>query len=88
MSYDGKPRVNPARESALSRVIHYGGWAGAALLIIISPVLMAFGAPFAYGIGSDLVATAWLAPIALILGAVIAMNAVRRSEPQTAKSMT
>jgi hypothetical protein len=88
MSYDGKPSANPARESAMSRVVHYGGWAGAALLVTLSPALIAFGAPFAYGIGSDLGATAWLAPIALILGAAVAINAVRRSAPQAAKSMT
>jgi hypothetical protein len=88
MSHDAKPRANPDRESALSRVIHYGGWAGAALLIVLSPVLIAFGAPFAYGIGSDLVATAWLTPIALILAATVLMNSLRRNAPQTAKSMT
>jgi hypothetical protein len=67
------------------------GWALAAVALLMSPVLVVFAAPFGYGIVGDLVATAWLAPLALTIAAAIAFNAARRAvllQAAAPKSMT
>lgn len=60
------------------------GWVLASLALILSPAVVVFAAPFGYGICRDLVATAWLAPLALALAATIAFNAMRRRTAQAA----
>lgn len=56
--------------------------------MLLSPAIAVFAAPFGYGIIRDLTATAWLAPVSLIIAAVIALNAMRRGALQAAKSIT
>jgi hypothetical protein len=53
----------------------------AAIALLLSPALVVFAVPFGYGVLGDLIATAWLAPLALTLAAAIAFNAVRRAAP-------
>jgi hypothetical protein len=57
---------------------HCAGWTLAGVALLVSPVLVVFGVPFGYGIVGDLVATEWLAPLALAIAAAIALNAARR----------
>jgi hypothetical protein len=67
------------------------GWTLAGFALLMSPVLLVFAVPFGYGIVGDLIATAWLAPLALAIAAAIAFNAARRRVvPQAAapKSIT
>ncbi|MFZ2003765.1 MAG: hypothetical protein WB697_22915 [Stellaceae bacterium] len=47
-----------------------------------------FAAPFSYGVLRDLMETAWLAPVSLIVAATIALNAMRRGAVQAAKLIT
>jgi hypothetical protein len=54
------------------------GWILVGFVLLMSPVLLVFAVPFGYGIIGDLVATAWLAPLALTLAGAIAFNAARR----------
>lgn len=65
-------------------------WLVAGLGLLVSPAAVCFAAPFGYGVLSDLVATAWLAPASLSLAALIAFNAARRASAQAAtpKSIT
>ena len=56
------------------------GWAAAAVAIVLSPALVALGVPLGYGVACDVVASPWLAPLALALAAGIAINARRRRE--------
>ena len=57
----------------------YAGWTLAGVALLMSPVLLVFAVPFGYGMVGDLVATAWLAPLALTIAAAIALNAARRA---------
>lgn len=66
----------------------YTRWTGMGLVLLLSPAIVVFGAPLGYGILVDLLATAWLAPVALMLAAAIAFNAMRRGALQAAKSIT
>jgi len=72
----------------MTRLLNCVKWVGAALALLISPAIVAFGAPFAVGIVGDVAASAWLSPIALALAGAIAINAWRRGPSQAAKSMT
>lgn len=56
--------------------------------MLLSPAIAVFAAPLGYGIIRDLMATAWLAPVSLIIAAAIALNAMRRGALQAAKSIT
>jgi hypothetical protein len=69
--------------------LRIAGAAGLALVIILSPALVALGVPMAYGIGCDIIDNAGLATVCLALAAAIALNAGRRSWAQAAaKSIT
>jgi hypothetical protein len=54
------------------------GWACIILGCALSPAIVALGVPLGYGIGSDIIESAWLPPIALIMAAAIAFNVRRR----------
>jgi hypothetical protein len=65
------------------------GWACIGLACAASPAIVALGVPLGYGVGSDIVESAWLPPIALIIAAAIAFTARRRGAAQAvAKSIT
>ena len=72
----------------MNRVRRHLGWLGSAVAALLSPPVVALGVPLAYGIGSDILASAWMPPLALLAAAAIALNAWRRGAPQTAKSMS
>jgi hypothetical protein len=72
----------------MQNLVRCAHWAGAGLMLVISPAIVVFGAPFAFGGASGLAETAWLAPAALLVAAAVALNAQRRHSPQLAKSMT
>jgi hypothetical protein len=72
----------------MNRITRALGWACLGLGCAFSPALVTLGVPLGYGIGSDLVESAWLAPIALIMATAIAFNAHRRGAQAAAKSIT
>jgi hypothetical protein len=72
--------------NAITRAL---GWAGLGLGCALSPAIVTLGVPLGYGIGSDIVESAWRAPIALVIAVAIACNAWRRRDAaQAAKSIT
>jgi hypothetical protein len=74
----------------MNKVAGYGRGAGIALALLLSPAIVALGVPFGYGIVGDLVASPWLAPLALGAAAAIGGNAWRRrlAYAAAAKSIT
>lgn len=68
----------------MRRTVRCLGWAAIASLMLASPAVVALGIPLAYGIGSDIVASGWRAPLALLGAAALALHAWRRGAPQTA----
>jgi len=72
--------------NAMTRAL---GWTCIGLGCAASPAIVALGGPIGYGIGSDLIESAWFAPITLIMAAAVAFNARRRGAAQAAaKSIT
>jgi hypothetical protein len=62
----------------MSTIARYGRRIAVALAMLLSPAIVALGAPFAYGIASDLLASRWLALVAVTGAALIAGYALRR----------
>jgi hypothetical protein len=68
----------------IQRLKRYACRSLAAVALLLSPALVVFAVPIGYGVLGDLIATAWLAPMALIMAAAIAFNAARRATPAAA----
>ena len=62
----------------MSTIARYGQRIGVALAMLLSPAIVALGAPFAYGIAGDLLASRWLALVTVAGAALIVGYAFRR----------
>jgi hypothetical protein len=80
----------------MDRILRCATWSLAVLAALLSPAIVAFGVPFAYGIGSDIIEMIGARPVVLVLMAAAGIIAGRRMLrhrlwnrlPYAAKSMT
>ena len=76
----------------MNHLLNYAKRGGAVLALLMSPAIVAFGVPFAFGIASDIVAAAGARPVVLALDAVAALllwqRLSRRRLTYAAKSIT